>query len=202
MKSLPIDKKAKSQWERAQHAYDHYRLYVTNKNGNAPFALSFIDFIYVKNFKGGSATIAEPRESFDKKKIVYEKKLEAFASFTKKKWAAMNDSEHKSLSEQIVSFAAIPSHDESHISGFGESFSSALLHFHFPNHAPILDKRALNGARIDGMIVDAYKNVKNMLSLYPRLLDFFYERLKENKESTVRVIDQELFIQPLRAPLK
>ena len=57
----------------------------------------------------------------------------------------MVDPDYPRIRTAIVAFATLPETNAADISGFGCSFASALLHFHFPKLVPILDKRALNG---------------------------------------------------------
>lgn len=197
---MPIDNRAAANWNRAQHAYQHYQSYLSAKQDR--YALTFTDLVYVKNFKGGSAIIDEPLLRFRHKLGCYEKVLRACAediSFGLT-LATIPNKEYARIRAAIVAFAALPEVDQSDISGFGSSFASALLHFFFPLVVPILDKRALNGSGVQGIQVDRYNNVTNLLGLYPALIDNCRCRLQENQELTLRDLDRTLFIERLNTP--
>ncbi len=197
---MPTDNRAATNWNRAQHAYQHYQSYLSAKQDR--YALTFTDLVYVKNFKGGSAIIDEPLQTCQSKLGFYEKALRACAddlSFGPT-LATIPDKEYPRIRANIVAFAALPKGDQSDISGFGSSFASALLHFFFPLVVPILDKRALNGSGVQGIQVNRSNNVTNLLGLYPVLIDSCRSRLQENRELTLRDLDRMLFIERLNRP--
>ncbi len=194
---MPIDPQAARNWDRADHAYKHYRRFIVAKLD--PYALDFADLAFVKNFKGGMAQIAEPVANFDAKLRLYENALRACAADPgfALTFSMMQDSEYCRVQKVIVAFAAKPEEPASHIAGFGSSFASALLHFYFPRIVPILDKRALNGSNVQGLRVDGGRIVTNLLPLYPALIDAFRKRLIQDHQLTLRDIDREWFIEKL-----
>jgi hypothetical protein len=192
--------KAAGTWDRAEHAYHHYVDYVARKPDK--YALSFTDLVYVKNFKGGSTVIAEPIATLAAKLQQYEQALRTASkdSAFSRALSDLDDQDYLEAREQIVAFAALSRRAEARINGFGVSFSSALLHFYFPRLVPILDRRAVNGANLKGIEVDAQDQVTNLLQLYPALVDCFRITLRENAELTLRELDRYLFSQELRRP--
>jgi hypothetical protein len=197
---MPTDKKAISQWDRSQHAYEHYLRFIAAKPDH--YALTITDLIFVKNFKGGSATIAEPVATLTGKLQPYEKAIRLCAvdpafGLT---LASIPNQDYGRVRDLMVSFSGLPELPASDINGFGCSFASALLHFYFPEAVPILDKRALNGAGIQGLQVDKYNNVLNLLELYPALIDACRTQLQQRPRSTLRQLDRALFIQKLNKP--
>ncbi len=197
---MPIDNRAVTNWSRAQHAYEHYRQFIAAKSSR--YALSFADLAFVKNFKGGSALIAEPVATFAAKLHHYEQALSACAadpafSLT---LSTIPAGDYSRVRKLILDFVTLPEARASDIAGFGCSFASALLHFHFPLVVPILDKRALNGSGVQGLQVDSYNNVQNLLALYPALIDACRTRLQQQTTLTLRELDRQLFIEKLRSP--
>ena len=196
-----IDKKADTAWRRADIAYQYYVAYISQKPDR--LALSVTDLVYVKNFKGGSTSIGEPATTLSQKLGRYERLLreaDARAEF-RKALGELDDREFAGALEVMTGFAALARTAE--ISGFGVSFSSALLHFYFPALVPILDRRALNGARIKGIEVDWQgQQVTNLLKLYPELIAYARRRLRQDASFTLRQLDRELFIQKLGSPFR
>ena len=82
------------------------------------------------------------------------------------------------------------------IDGFGSSYTSALLHFHFPTLIPILDRRVLNGAGINAEI-NAQGQVVDIERYYPELIQYFHRELRNRPEIDLRALDKELFIKPI-----
>lgn len=195
-----LDKRAASNWERARNAYLHYDNYIKRKPDR--LALSIVDLLHVTNFKGGSATISEHPDSLNAKLENYERALreaDAAPEF-RRSLRDLSDDECARAKDRIIRFAALGSTGNAGISGFGVSFASALLHFYFPELVPILDKRALNGARVDNMKCDTQNQVKNIIEHYPALIDFFRDQLRLDATLTLRELDRLLFVQELRRP--
>jgi hypothetical protein len=192
--------KVEGAWDRAEHAYQHYFHYLASKPDR--YALSFTDLVYVKNFKGGSTVIAEPVATLTGKLQQYEQALREASKERPFSLALseLDDEDYPKVRDKIVAFAALSQRPEARINGFGVSFSSALLHFYFPRLVPILDRRAVNGANLKGIEVDAQDQVTNLLQLYPMLIDFFRLKLAENTKLTLRELDRDLFSQELRRP--
>ena len=197
---MPIDKRAVTNWERAQHAYQHYQNFIVSKPNR--YSLSFADLVFVKNFKGGNALLAEPVTTFNTKIAYYEKILKICAadSAFNNPLSKIPVCDYPRIKKLIIDFVSLPNSQISAINGFGCSFASALLHFYFPSVVPILDKRALNGSSIQGIQVNKYNNVTNLLSLYPNLIDYCRTNLEQRPYLTMRQLDKELFIQQLNIP--
>ena len=197
---MPTDNKAIGQWNRAQHAYEHYLRFIAAKPDRC--TLTFSDLVFVKNFKGGSATIAEPVATLAGKLQHYEKAIRLCAANPAfgLTLATIPNQDYDRVRELVVRFAGLPELPASDINGFGCFFALALLHFYFPAVVPILDKRALNGAGIQGLQVDKYNNVQNLLELYPALIDAFQTQLQNQPGLTLRQLDRTLFIQKLSNP--
>lgn len=186
-----------NRWKRANRAYEHYQSYIKCKYDR--YSLSFIDFIFVKNFKGGNSIIAEPIETFYSKANIYEKALRNFSEgpVLNNTLSSMSEAEFEVVKKKIVNFASISEDEDARISGFGASFASALLHFYFPLVVPILDRRVLNGSGIDGVKIQKGV-VSNFLDLYPELIVNFRKRLLDNRGITLRELDLELFQKKLK----
>lgn len=192
--------RAKGTWDRAEYAYQHYFKYISEKPDR--FALSFTDLVYVKNFKGGSAVIAEPLLTLSSKLKRYEcalRRANASPEFGLS-LRDLDDKEYLRARKRMIAFAKLPKFRAANINGFGVSFTSTLFHFYFPNLVPILDRRALNGAGIEGIEADNSDQVKNLLELYPLLIDYFRNRLQNEAYLTLRSLDRSLFMQELRRP--
>jgi hypothetical protein len=192
---FPMPSRQENQWRKARGAsHKYYGAYLSQKGD--PFDLTEIDLLYVKNFKGGAATINEEFESLKSKLNDYSRKLRAInLRFGKKSLRDLNDKELTELKEQATAF--VQGNASTHIDGFGPSFSSALLNFHFPELLPILDKRALNGA---GLLQGDDHHGKNQVgelgAKYSEEIDFFYRKLREQAELTIEQLDLELFKKP------
>lgn len=191
-----IDKRADSNWKRAQIAYGYYVSFIDEKDDR--FSLNLVDLLYVMNFKGGSSIITEPADTLVKNLKSYEKQLSSFAAlpFSAKSLKDLSDDEYREVKEKILAFCKM-AHETAatRIKGFGVSFSSALLHFYFPALVPILDRRAAHGAGVvdSNKDLDKSGNIKDLLSLYPALIDKFRERLKGDRDLSLRNLDHEYF---------
>ncbi|WP_312589718.1 hypothetical protein [Comamonas terrigena] len=194
---MPTDAKAIATWERASHAYSHYQSYLAAQTQR--HSLSFTDLVYVKNFKGGSTVIGEPIESLPAKLSRYSDSLarlgrtQDFAQTL----PSLSSEAYARVKNEIIGFVGLATDASTKISGFGVSFSSALLHFHFPALVPILDRRALNGAGIKGIKTDSQGQVKDLISFYPQLLDYSRQKLRDNPALSMRTLDRSLFIEAL-----
>jgi len=199
MTAAPLgnDNRANNVWLRAKNAYDHYLTYLDSKADK--YSLSFVDLIYVKNFKGGSSVISEPINGFAEKIKKYEGEIRELQSLlgSQNSLGGLDESDFIKIKPKIVAFSSMATIENTRIKGFGPSFSSALLHFYFPNIVPILDRRALNGAGISGLDVNNQGQVTNMMDKYPELINYFRKRMKGNIKIELRDIDQELFRIPL-----
>lgn len=192
--------KARSAWDRAAHAYGHYVDYIATKPDKC--ALSVTDLVYVKNFKGGSSIIAEPAATVSAKLNKYERVLRDAAASPEfsSSLRDLDEGLYARARTRMVAFVGMAQRVDARINGFGVSLSSALLHFYFPTLVPILDRRVVNGANIQGLKVDAQDQVINLLDLYPSLIDYFRARLRATTKLTLRSLDRRLFSQELRRP--
>lgn len=191
-----IDNRAKSQWLKARTPYQYLRDHIANKDPSDRCKLSLYDLLLVKNFKGGSATIAEPIHSLSAKLNEYEKMLTKInEKFHVKNHhlKVLNKTELQCLIDLTGKFCELSSYPKSKINGFGPSFASALLHAFFPDLIPILDRRALNGAEIADVFTNSQGQVKHIESHYPRLIKYFFERTQTQANLTIEEIDKQLF---------
>lgn len=121
---MPIDSKADRRWRSAGHAYEHYLAYLATKT--PPLALTFTDLVYVANFKGGSATIAEPVGTLVAKLRHYTDRLQLLARDLASglSLGSVPDADYARIRAAMVAFAALPEAPETDISGLGSSFAS------------------------------------------------------------------------------
>ena len=101
--------------------------------------------LYIKNFKGGNATINEDEQIINEKLRDYylEELQEIDKAFNSKKLSELKDDEIKNLIEYVNSISDLTTNDETKIDGFGVSYLSALLSSYFPELIPIVDRRVL-----------------------------------------------------------
>ena len=185
------DKRALTQWNKSDISYQNYIGYIEEKPNK--FELSIVDLFYIKNFKGGSATINEPKGIVKTKLVRYSNLLKQIGEkFSGKKLNELNDSEENELIELAKEgLDLVTPKNESKIDGFSTSFLTTLFHFYFPNLFPILDRRVLNGLNmISESDLDSQKQVKNIQSFYPKLIKEF--RL-QTVDKSIRELDKELF---------
>lgn len=186
------DKKALKQWDKSDISYINYSNFISTKTDK--FNLTFIDLLYVSNFKGGYATINEPEEIIVEKLIAYGQLFEEInLKFENKYLKNIDNNEVTELfefSDKLIKLTNNKS--ENKIDGFSVSFLTTLLHFYFPNLYPILDRRVLNGLKLIKEIdIDTQGQVKNLKVFYSKLILEFKHLTEHN---TIREIDKELFI--------
>ena len=186
----------RTRWEKADISYQNYAEYLRRKP--LPFDLSLIDLLYISNFKGGNASIQESELSINQKLKKYSDDIHKIEDrFGKRNLRDLNEIDLKFLQTSCIDFLNLVKKDSLfRIDGFGSSYTSALLHFHFPKLIPILDRRVLNGAGIkaktnkQGQIVDIER-------YYPELIQYFHRELGNRPEIELRNLDKELFIKPI-----
>ena len=194
---MPIDSKAITRWERARSSYDYYMTFLHTKQTRT---LSLLDLIFVSNFKGGNATVCEPQGDIPAKLQFYDAIIEAlFEGYGRRHLGALKKTEVDQLASMCDQALALTCKSESNILGFGPSRVSALLHFHFPDLIPILDRRALNGAGIR-VEVDSQKQVIRMEQHYGSLIRYCHARLRANPGLSLHTLDHDLFAQVLAPP--
>lgn len=136
-----------NQWQKANISYQNYLNYIRRKEKK--FELTYVDLLYVSNFKGGNASINEDENSVNGKLKEYSKHLTVISQeFGKKYLKDLPNEELESLKNKASSFIKLTLSNSTSIDGFRCSYASAMLHFHFPNLIPILDRRVLNGVGI------------------------------------------------------
>ena len=186
----------RTRWEKADIGYQNYAAYLRRKP--LPYDLSLIDLLYVSNFKGGNASIQESESSINQKLKKYSDDIQKIADrFGKRNLRDLNEIDLKFLQTSCIEFLNLVKKDSLfRIDGFGSSYTSALLHFHFPKLIPILDRRVLNGAGIraktnkQGQIIDIER-------YYPELIQYFHRELGKRPEIELRILNKELFIKPI-----
>lgn len=109
----------------------------------------------------------------------------------------LNEIELKSLQTFCAEFLTLVRRDSLfRIDGFGSSYASGLLHFHFPTLIPILDRRVLNGAGIK-VEINAQGQVIDIEQYYPQLIQYFNRELRNKPGINLRALDKELFVKPI-----
>jgi hypothetical protein len=185
-----------TRWQKADISYQNYVAYLKRKP--LPYDLSLIDLLYVSNFKGGNASIQEEEKRINLKLKAYSEIIKKVAErFGHRNLRDLNEVELKSLQKFSAEFLTLVKKDSLFcIDGFGSSYASALLHFHFPTLIPILDRRVLNGAGINAEI-NAQGQVIDIERYYPELIQYFHRELQKRPEKDLRTLDKELFIKPI-----
>lgn len=191
---MSIDKRAESRWNKSNKSYINYKHYISKKEN--PLELTFIDLLYVKNFKGGASTLNDTDEDIKRKLKFYQNIFERInAEFKENSLTNLDNHRVEKLITLAEECFALSKKKDTKIDGFAVSFISTLLHFHFPNLYPILDRRVLNGL---GLIKSEHINkqgqVKNIQDFYPCLIQTFKG---EMKTKDMRDIDREAFILPM-----
>lgn len=189
-------------WEQLNEAWLHFQNYLASKQDR--YKLSFVDLIYVSNFKGGNSSITESLQTITPKLEVYESSIRLISKhFRGKKLATLSKKDTYRLKKHCHAFLELTDREQTKIRGFGPSFASALLASYFPQLVPILDRRVLSGARISAQ-VNSQKQVKNIARHYPALISRMQRILKRRgilKRRAIfdlRQLDRTLFIKPLR----
>ena len=152
-----------------------------------------VDLVLVSNFKGGSATIAEPPDCLRRKLQAYDDILFCIGKeFDQKQLADIHEKELTRLIERASSFCQLTRSQDTKIDGFGPSYATALLNANFPELLPILDKRGLSGANVQNVQTDTQGQVKLIESHYPDLIRYFQQRTKPGV-MTLENVDKEIF---------
>ncbi len=188
-----IDNSSKVRWLNSNELLIDYKEYVKNKKEK--FNLTFIDLLYVSNFKGGNSTIKGDEKAINiilKEYSVRFKKLNKI--YGEKSLIEINDDEIIELIKTIE--LTIKDLIENHnINGFKYSYMSALLHAYFPNLLPILDRRILiNLGLVTIDDIDSTKQVKKIEQYYGTLVKKIRDILVADKTKSIRNVDYENFI--------
>jgi hypothetical protein len=188
-----IDKTAFTRWQKAAISYENYMKYLRQKRHI--HSLSLVDLLYVSNFKGGNASIHEPEHTVNDKLVYYSTILDRiFAQFGKRNLIDLDDKEIIQLSCLVdEAFDLTYKTTYTKIDGFSDSYVTALLHFHFPELIPILDRRLLNNLNLlTDIDIDSYGQVKNIRRFFRKVVTEFRRRCLISKQS-IRELDKEIF---------
>jgi hypothetical protein len=132
-------------WNKSRIAYKYYQNYLEEKKDK--FAISIVDLLFIKNFKGGNSTINE-ENNLDEKLSFHSEQLSKIGRiFQKKQLKSLLSNELdelKGITEKL--FDSVEK--EQSIDGFKTSICSALYNSFFPNLLPIIDRRVLIGTKI------------------------------------------------------
>jgi hypothetical protein len=195
------DKKALTQWTKSSISYNNYQDFIAKKSER--YKLTFIDLLYISNFKGGNATINEPEIEIEKKLIAYSDILiEINEKFKNKILGQLTNFEIEELIGLITVLCNLTNKKTvTRIDGFSVSYLSALLNSYFPTLIPILDRRVLiNLSLVSTGDIDKYGQIKNIQRFYGPLVRTFKDRCK-NENLSIREIDKFLFTTKLNKPI-
>ena len=127
--------KASTQWQKANLSYQNYIDYILSKPEK--YELTFIDLLYISNFKGGNASIHEKEISVNAKLKKYSECLKTIhKEFDNKQLRDLSKEELASLKRKTSEFVNLTSGSSTAIDGVKSSYASALLHFYFPKFNP------------------------------------------------------------------
>ena len=188
------DQKASNQWTKSDKSYQNYMLFIHAKQN---YQITFIDLLYVSNFKGGSATINEEEEIVNNKlknySVLFSEIKDRFSSSLLCEMTSSDTVILIDLANKAIGLTDVSS--SSKIDGFGVSYLTTLLHFYFPNLLPILDRRVLHGLNLlKESDISSDKQIKDIKRFYPDVIKAFQ---LNTFDKTIRKFDEELFIKPI-----
>jgi len=186
------DPRAIRQWDKSEISFHNFLDYLDKKVDR--FELTYIDLLYISNFKGGNATFNDSEKQVNEKLKIYSTRIKAInEDFNSLSLAVLKTDQIKKLIEQIKG-VIILLEGETKIDGFGASYLSALLNAYFPNLIPILDRRVLINLQIvNDDDLDSQKQVKEIKRFYGILIEKVAE-ISRNQKLTLREIDRQYFI--------
>ncbi len=186
---MPINKRRKKQWEKADISYQNYMNFIINKGERYP--LSILDLFYIRNFKGGNASFHMEENVVADRLIEYSKILsEINNKFKNNSLSNINKKKIKDLICFSKLMFNLISSSLTKIDGFNGSFCSVLLHCHFPKLYPIADKWLFKN--VLGIDIQSSKDIINN---YGDLVKRFYKIAKRRTNNrSVREIDKYYFI--------
>ncbi|MDR1161952.1 MAG: hypothetical protein LBK45_06395 [Tannerellaceae bacterium] len=193
-KKEAVDTSAETRWEKSNKSYLNYLNYLDKKKDR--FDLTFIDLLYISNFKGGNATIHEEEDDINRKLKSYTEKLrEMNTLYGGKSLRDLTDSEINTLIDKIKEVCDLTKKEgDTNIDGFSVSYLSALLNAYFPDLIPIIDRRVLiNLGLVKEKDIDSTVHIKNIYAHYGELIREFARLMKDDKRS-MREIDRSFFI--------
>jgi len=189
---MTANHRATKQWQKARTPYGYYQTHIRSKSEK--HTLTVVDLLFVTNFKGGSATIAEPEKELSEKLAMYSEQLKyILLKCGDRTLGDLNVEDLKDLIQLANAFLKLTKDSKTKIDGFGPSFASALLNAHLPKIIPILDRRGLNGASIPNVKTNSAGQVVDIEEHYGDLIRHIHARLKKNSTETIESIDKELF---------
>lgn len=193
MKQNKIDKQAERRWKKSNISFDNYRQYIACKPERC--SLSFIDLLYISNFKGGNSTINEEEDKINFKLTFYSNELRNIdALFTNSNLGDLTEEMVKKLIKKVYDICDLTLKSRStNIDGFSVSYLSALLCAHYPNLIPILDRRILKSLSLVS-VTDIAKSgqIKSIQRFYGPLITKV-SKISKKKKKTIREIDREEF---------
>lgn len=185
-----------NRWNKMNISFQNYLYYVSNKK---TFKLTLIDLLYISNFKSGNSAIHEKEDIVNKKLENYSTYFEIIKQeFSGKYLSELNLEETEKLCNLIQEIILL-TQSENAIDGFKVSYLSALLHAHFPNLIPILDRRILinlNLVNSKDLSNSKPKQVKKIENFFVKLILELKQHQIELK-MTLRELDRYYFIQEL-----
>lgn len=191
--------KEENRWDKSEISYQNYKEYIRNKTDY--YKLTFIDLLYISNFKGGNATINERETVINQKLIHYSDWFkEIDKSFHGRILSDLTDGEIDNLIKMVDEIVKLTDKESTRtkIDGFSSSYLSALLNSHFPDLIPILDRRLLiNLVLVTKSDEDSQGQIKNIKSFYGSLIKRFAEIVKESGKS-IRETDKEYFSKSIK----
>lgn len=190
--------KPETRWDILNNTFLAYQEF--RKQKGSSHRLSYIDLLYVSNFKGGNASIGDAREKVDRLlKEFYQQQLNSIReTFGDSKLQELTLAKCEKLSKLATVFVLLTKETDSKIRGFGVSWASALLALNFPDLLPVLDRRVLAGAGIEAGLVAMRKKggqVKHIETHYLELLERLSMSLHRREAQTLRELDRQWFIQ-------
>jgi len=191
-----MNERAANQWKKARIPFGYYQTFLRTKQHK--HILEVTDLLFIANFKGGSATLAEPESGLSRKLPVYSRQLETISEeYGERNLGDLDESEIGDLVSKAVKFVELTRDGKHNLDGFGPSFASALLNAHFPSLLPILDKRALSGAKIMEASTNSQGQVKGIEKHYESLIRHVHSRMSKDRALTIESMDRELFSEEL-----
>ena len=178
-------------------SYKKYQNYLNRKSEK--FSLSFIDLLFISNFKGGNSTINEAEEIINDKLSVYSQHIKTLDSIINNRGlGSISRNDLDLIIEKVKSICGLTHIDtDTKIDGFSVSYLSALLNAYFIETIPILDRRVLiNLKLVSENDLDSQKQIKNIERFYENLIIEMWKLTKQNKK-TIREIDKEIFIKKI-----
>ena len=184
--------RADTRWNNLNTAFGSYLAYIAKKRPR--LSLSYVDLLYVSNFKGGNASIVDPSTEVNKRLKRYSMELMRIkkAAFQDKRLGDLTNLQLAQFVDLANTFIHLPFKPNTRIRGFKASNASALLAAHFPHLAPVLDRNVLVGAAIDHR-KNGQKQVMKIESYYGELIRRLH-RLQKHSRQSLREVDHDLFV--------